>query len=839
MRNVHCQNCGKKIREGIQFCPNCGAPVRNMQETEPEWEEEYEDDYLEEENAPPKRRKWKWIAAVIVGVCIAAGASGFFVNAKIKDNKYDRKIEEARECVQQEKYDDAITIYRDSITIRPKRDTAYLELADVYTAQGQPEMALEVLKEAGTKTKSKKVKKKYQKVEETVKQNTTAGNGTENGEGEDSSESQFGPAFADYIEQTLIPAYGSSKGGRFGVAFDYSLEGDNGLYGVQKPPEAFGLLSAMETDLDGDGVSELITVRSVTDGQPARHMYYEHLYVQVFKKDGDQVIELEQPKRVMKYGIMQMKESGNLNVFVKEENGAKFLCVLNCTRRSVSQFQYEMYMDIMQLVGNAKKKKKSVTMGCTEIYDTTDLSLEEAFAQGTAQGNILYQTDPSNLNNIDTWYRGLIESFENEVKQYVDLGDLLSVYFNSDLYNMEASEYGGSLPLPYDFGFSEKRKGVSDVFRLRSVWAGSEGMQYWDCLDYTKKQEADAQTVRDAYNGIITEYREAIAAGNTASETQFLDVNKLGIVLSGYSSDKISYGFYDINSDGTEELLIGYDYSGSDMTVMDIYAYDGSIARKLMYDDTMAERSPTKIYKDGTIYKYSSGGAQYGGAYFYKLDQPSYAMVLYEFYRQDGWTYPYEPYYNENEQMTQARFDSKIAALGDPINVAWNNIMTDVASDGQTGQETETQNEAVDMTGDYIGSIPCPAPPLNDCPFTAYDKDNPQECIVIYVENIDDANFKFHLTRAVQDGADGNFSEETIFNEHIAHYNGEGYYEYIGKDYHLYFKYRDEGELYANKLLDVYGLGELYNTGQYGNHDEIFYNNISGTTFTMNYPFAG
>ncbi len=833
---MHCQNCGKKIREGIQFCPNCGAPVRNKQETEPEWEE-YEDDYSEEENAAPKKRKWKWIAAVIAGVCIAAGASGLFVNAKIKDNKYEQKIEEARDCVQQEKYDDAITIYRDSITIRPRRDTAYLELADVYTTQGQPEMALEVLKEAKTKTKSKEVKKKYQKVEETVNQNTTAGNGNE--EEKEDSKPQSDPAFKAYIEQTLIPSYGSSKGGRFGLAYDFSILGETELYNSQKPPGAFGLLSAMETDLDGDGVSELITVRITADGQPDRHMYYDHLYVQVFKKDGDQVIELQQPKRTMQYGIMGIAESGNLNVFVKEENGAKFLCILNCARSSVHEFKYEMYMDLMQLEGNAIVCRKSVTMGGNEIYDTTELSLEEAFVQGVAQGSVLYQTDPSNLNDADTWYSGLIEPFENEIKQYVDLRDILSVYFNSDLVNMESWSRSKSLPLPYDFGFSEYFKGVSDVFRLRSVWAENEGMQYWDCLDYTKKQETDAQTVRDAYNGIINEYREAIAAGAGASETQFLDVNRLGVELSGYSSDKIFYGFYDINSDGTEELLIGYDYSGSDMTVMDIYAYDGSIARKLMYDDTMAERSPTKIYGDGTIYKYSSGGAQYGGAYFYKLNQPEYAAVLYEFYRQDGAAYPATPYYNETEQLTQEQFDAKIAALGEPINIVWNNIATDVGTDEQAGQETEPQNEAVDMTGDYIGSIPCPAPPIKDYSFTAYNKDNSYECIVIYVENIDNANFKFHLTRAVQDDVTGNISEETIFNEHIAHYNGEGYYEYIGTDCHLYFKYRDEGELYADKLLDVYGCGGLYNTGQYGWFDEIFYNNISGTTFMMNYPFAG
>lgn len=681
---MYCTNCGKKVKKGAEFCPNCRKPLMDLSGLKPE----EENTFFHKEKIIQPSRKWKWALAAAIAIFFFAGLSGVFAYVKMKDDKYDKKIEEARKYAEQEQYDGAIINYRDSITLSPDKDTAYLELAALYMSQNEPELALEILKEGNSKTNSKEIKKLYKEAEKTVEQIEKS---------ENVIEAKENSLYTDYMEQTLIPTYGTSKGGRFGCGYDFGTLGEKGLYNSQKPPGAFGIHSALETDLDGDGEAELIVVRTASEELDGK-LYSEYLYVQVFRMDGDQVMELEQPERVMRYGIMKLTESGNLNVFVKEENGEKYLCVLNCMRSPLMQFSYNMFLDVMQVEGNALICRKSVAMDINCIYDTTDLSLDEVYAQEASQRNIVYQTDDSYRFNSDKWYGDLIETFESQFTKYVNFNQILAVYFNSDRSVMNFSGHMDSLPLPYDFGFSEMMKDAADVFRLRAVWANNEKMQYWDYLDYTKKRADDVQTVRNAYNKIIQEYREALIIGSSRSNTQFLDVNNLGIALGGYSNERIFYGFYDIDSDGTEELLIGLNDTDANIRIMDIYVYDGSIARKLMYDETMAERSPTKIYEDGTIYKYGSSGAMQGRAYFYKLSKEGYAAVLNEQYNFNVESYPDSPYYNDNEQLTEEQFDVKLTSFGSIIDVGWYNIASDEGFTGQVQPPADSMGDVGRVT---------------------------------------------------------------------------------------------------------------------------------------------
>ena len=60
----------------------------NLSSTEPE-SEKYEA-LLDEEDIMPSGGKWKWVLAVAFSVCLAAGISVFFMNIKMKDDKYDK-----------------------------------------------------------------------------------------------------------------------------------------------------------------------------------------------------------------------------------------------------------------------------------------------------------------------------------------------------------------------------------------------------------------------------------------------------------------------------------------------------------------------------------------------------------------------------------------------------------------------------------------------------------------------------------------------------------------------------------------------------------------------------
>lgn len=188
--------------------------------------------------------------------------------------------------------------------------------------------------------------------------------------------------------------------------------------------------------------------------------------------------------------------------------------------------------------------------------------------------------------------------------------------------------------------------------------------------------------------------------------------------------------------------------------------------------------------------------------------------------------------------------------LAKPISIPPNNVIEKTVDDIENQQNdvkksmednnvvTPDESTDIDMTGDYIGNISCPEPPIESS-YTVYNKNNPYECIVLYVENLDNANIKFHLTKAVQDSSTGKYSEDLIFKEHIAHYNGSSY-EYIGINYHLYFQFsitEREQIVASDNKMSVYGLNNLFDQSSYGNNVE--YNGINGIQFILNVPFAG
>lgn len=157
-----------------------------------------------------------------------------------------------------------------------------------------------------------------------------------------------------------------------------------------------------------------------------------------------------------------------------------------------------------------------------------------------------------------------------------------------------------------------------------------------------------------------------------------------------------------------------------------------------------------------------------------------------------------------------------------------------------TKKETVQDTPSTKETGDYIGTIASPLPP-KDGTYRISRNPDCSDYIVIHVTNYDAANFRFYLTKAFPNPDPENFFKEAlIFREHIAHYNGNGYYEYKGKDYHLYFRYtveQNEVELPANHHLEVYGLDKLFRASDYS--DSISYNGISGNMFIYGAPFAG
>lgn len=173
-------------------------------------------------------------------------------------------------------------------------------------------------------------------------------------------------------------------------------------------------------------------------------------------------------------------------------------------------------------------------------------------------------------------------------------------------------------------------------------------------------------------------------------------------------------------------------------------------------------------------------------------------------------------------------------------------LMLAACGQSKTKEQTEDkqQTDENDMSGDYMGTIFCAEMPPEGS-YTLYETDDPYQCIVLYIEKIDDCNIRFYLSKAHMTDVDtGDTQEDVIFKEHVAHYTEEGYFEYIGQEYHLYFRYvnenreqDEENELPAGHTLEVLGLDNLFDISHYG--EDCSYNGQTGKQFRYNVPFAG
>lgn len=147
------------------------------------------------------------------------------------------------------------------------------------------------------------------------------------------------------------------------------------------------------------------------------------------------------------------------------------------------------------------------------------------------------------------------------------------------------------------------------------------------------------------------------------------------------------------------------------------------------------------------------------------------------------------------------------------------------------------ETEQTDMSGDYMGDIPCPLPP-KDSPYRLYPTVSEDEsCMLVNVENIDDANIRFSISSAVPTDDGTGYTEDILFPEHIAHYNGEGYYEYYDEEHHIYLKFNIMQDNVAGRALEVYGTESFFDLGQH--NEPMQYKGISGNLFHMGIPGAG
>ena len=158
--------------------------------------------------------------------------------------------------------------------------------------------------------------------------------------------------------------------------------------------------------------------------------------------------------------------------------------------------------------------------------------------------------------------------------------------------------------------------------------------------EQSETNEDNAQLDNERYASIIEEYKKAMNDENfDSSSSKYANINN--IMVKYYHNYKngnyegefaLKYSFYDINSDGKNELIVITSSQNYKYNIADIYTYDGNKPVVFIGEACLGERCSAEIYDNGIIYFYGSGGAMIHGLDFYKIASDGYSKETYKSY---------------------------------------------------------------------------------------------------------------------------------------------------------------------------------------------------------------
>ncbi len=164
--------------------------------------------------------------------------------------------------------------------------------------------------------------------------------------------------------------------------------------------------------------------------------------------------------------------------------------------------------------------------------------------------------------------------------------------------------------------------GASEVRALKADYANAIIVEPSDTHD-------SYETVLEQYRDVLSMDADAFDAWNT-SEDGFNAGHVAIFYHHTYGSDHFYYAYYDIDDNGTDEMLIA---TGDDQNkrIVDVYGFDGVRAVQLVDEPTLGDRSQLYIFDDGIdgIFDYSvlhirgSNSASETSRNFYRLDGTS------------------------------------------------------------------------------------------------------------------------------------------------------------------------------------------------------------------------
>ena len=173
-----------------------------------------------------------------------------------------------------------------------------------------------------------------------------------------------------------------------------------------------------------------------------------------------------------------------------------------------------------------------------------------------------------------------------------------------------------------------------------------------------------------AYASVLKDYQDAINKGKSDKQ----DINPVAISNYTVFGEKqvgknfLNYGFFDINGDGKDELLLFTEASKdkpNEYSPMDVYTLDkNNKVVRITPEFVNGERTTLSITKDRAFHVYGSGGAKVHGYTFYKLINEGTALEKTDDFSFDADVIPkeYERHYpvDKVENIPVDQFKEKV-----------------------------------------------------------------------------------------------------------------------------------------------------------------------------------
>lgn len=190
--------------------------------------------------------------------------------------------------------------------------------------------------------------------------------------------------------------------------------------------------------------------------------------------------------------------------------------------------------------------------------------------------------------------------------------------------------------------------------------------------DSTEATDGAGNTEDEAagiYRDIIAEYRDMV---QNNFYQDLLDKEDLLAYENSFGKDigseirhaqKVYYALYDIDGNGTRELIIGGGEDASNPWNYDLYTYDGSKGVHVFPDFDFGYRTNFALYENGIIEVFYSGSAAESGNDFYRMNAAGTGAEIVENFSiigsLDGDT-PVITYYQGKNVITEDEYNRKI-----------------------------------------------------------------------------------------------------------------------------------------------------------------------------------